>query len=398
MASPDCERAIEDATRYGNALLKFISRNDAGVTGSHQAGFYLPKAGDVWRIFTPHQPTRGYQAEEIVTVLWQDGRTTQSKLTWYGNNSRTPGVVGRAEYRLTRFGRDFPFLNSNTVGNLFVLIPVDHHNFRAYVLDQDDDIEEIETALGVEAFESWGVYQTGAPQVDDENECVERKHREFTERLTEFPSGEVFSRAALQILDECRRHFNRLAADDVLMDSMEQEYSLFRFVERRLCQSEILRAFTEVDDFLNTAARLMNRRKSRAGRSLENHVHQFLTKEGIPHKMRAVEIPGKPDVVIPSVEAYFDNSYPTDRLFVVGVKTTCKDRWRQVLNEGRRVPNKHIITIQPGISAPQLEEMREANVTLVVPERLHKQYPPDRPMELLTLARFAEAVRGRLDG
>jgi hypothetical protein len=80
------------------------------------------------------------------------------------------------------------------------------------------------------------------------------------------------------------------------------------------------------------------------------------------------------------------------------VKTTCKDRWRQVLNEGRRVPDKHIITIQPGISAPQLAEMREARVTLVVPERLHDQYPPERPMELLSLARFVDTVRGRLDG
>ena len=52
MATADCERAIEDATKYGNALLKFISRNDASVTG-HQAGFYLPKAKDVWKMFSP---------------------------------------------------------------------------------------------------------------------------------------------------------------------------------------------------------------------------------------------------------------------------------------------------------------------------------------------------------
>ena len=35
---------------------------------------------------------------------------------------RKKGVTGRSEYRLTRFGKDFPFLNSNTVGHLFVLI------------------------------------------------------------------------------------------------------------------------------------------------------------------------------------------------------------------------------------------------------------------------------------
>jgi hypothetical protein len=40
--------------------------------------------------------------------------------------------------------------------------------------------------------------------------------------------------------------------------------------------------------------------------------------------------------------------------------------------------------------------MRESRVTLVVPEKLHDQYPPEKPMELLTLAAFVETVRGRL--
>ena len=197
MASPECERAIEDATRYGNALLKFISRNDAGFTGSHQAGFYLPKANDVWRMFSPHEPTkRGYQAEEIVTILWQDGRRPIE--AHVVREFARSGVTGRAEYRLTRFGKDFPFLNSNTVGNLLVLVPIDHHNFRAYVLDQDEDIEDIQATLGVEAFESWGVYQGGAAKIEDENDCVERRYREFTEPLADFPSGEIFSAAAGQ--------------------------------------------------------------------------------------------------------------------------------------------------------------------------------------------------------
>jgi len=44
MTSPFCERAIEEALHYGNALLKFISPNDAGITGTHQYGYYLPKS------------------------------------------------------------------------------------------------------------------------------------------------------------------------------------------------------------------------------------------------------------------------------------------------------------------------------------------------------------------
>ena len=60
---------------------------------------------------------------------------------------------------------------------------------------------------------------------------------------------------------------------------------------------------------------------------------------------------------------------------MIGLKTTCKDRWRQVLNEGRRVKAKHILTLQQGITGNQLKEMQEAGVSLVVPKPLHNKYP-----------------------
>ena len=84
----------------------------------------------------------------------------------------------------------------------------------------------------------------------------------------------------------------------------------------------------------------MNRRKSRAGRSLENHFDHLLKRAQIPHVIRPADVDGKPDIIIPSVEAYKDNRYPNNRLFMVGVKTTCKDRWRQVLNEAKRIRGK----------------------------------------------------------
>ena len=76
MTSPNCERAIEDALKHGNALLKFISRNNVGLTGSHECGFYLPKI--VHGLFTPHPPERGANSKHDLTVTWQDGRVTES--------------------------------------------------------------------------------------------------------------------------------------------------------------------------------------------------------------------------------------------------------------------------------------------------------------------------------
>jgi hypothetical protein len=141
----------------------------------------------------------------------------------------------------------------------------------------------------------------------------------------------------------------------------------------------------------------MNRRKARAGRSFENHVEYLLTKAGIPHKMRpSLGADGRPDIVIPSEKAYFDKDWPEKKLFIVGLKTTCKDRWRQVLNEGLRVKKKHIVTLQQGISGAQLQEMHVAGVSLVVPAPLHKTFPKGSAMSLLNVEAFIQDVKSRL--
>jgi type II restriction enzyme len=382
------ERALEQALRYGNALLKFISPNDVGLTGGHQYGFYLPKS--VYQMFTPQSPEKGVVTKYPILIQWQDDVTTDSVITWYG--ART-----RSEYRLTRFGRGFPYLAHDMVGDLLVLIRKAESEFLAYVLDLEEDIENIQAALGVEVVESWGIYQQGVEPLETEDDCIDRHFRGFVKNLTEFPTGGAFSLEARRVLKECLKNFERLTADDGLIKSMEGEYRLFKLAERQICQPEVVRLFRDIDDFLKTASSILNRRKSRAGRSLENHVEQVLTDAGIPHKIRPLGIDGRPDIVIPSEAAYHDLAYPLDKLFIVGIKTTCKDRWRQVLNEGTRVQNKHILTIQPGISTNQLNEMYTANVTLVVPHSVHKNYPRERNIALLTIEEFVSDVRTKLN-
>lgn len=137
----------------------------------------------------------------------------------------------------------------------------------------------------------------------------------------------------------------------------------------------------------------MNRHKSREGRSLENHVEHILTEAKIPYAARPNEIEGEPDILIPSVEAYLDKKYPRNRLCLLGVKTTCKDRWRQVLHEGAGITRKHLLTMQRGISEKQLKQMTKAKVTLIVPEGLHKDYPKVEGVKLVRVADFIDWAR-----
>ena len=76
-------------------------------------------------------------------------------------------------------------------------------------------------------------------------------------------------------------------------------------------------------------------------------------------------------------------------------KTTCKDRWRQVLNEADRLrsQNKFLCTLQQGISSAQLEEMKSEKVVFVVPERYIKTYPEKYQQDIWTVKKFIEYVK-----
>lgn len=77
----------------------------------------------------------------------------------------------------------------------------------------------------------------------------------------------------------------------------------------------------------------------------------------------------------------------------MAVKMTCKDRWRQILNEADRVERKHLLTVQEGMSANQFAELKEAGVVLVVPTGLHATYPKAIQPHLLSVESFLADVR-----
>lgn len=382
--SPFCERAIDDALTYGRAILKFISANDVGLTGGHQYGFYLPKK--IWNVFTPNPPEKGINSNHPVTVLWQDGSETGSVVKWYGKGTRS-------EYRLTRFGKDFAWRTTDNLGDLLVLIPKSENQFIAYVLDLDEDIEEIQAALGIEVLESWNYYEKGIDQPESEDVCLNRRFREFSELVDVFPEVRVFSETTIASIKDCVSGFGKLSSDEQLLRLMREEYNLFLMVERKIFQPEVQRLFKSIDDFIETALRILNARKSRAGRSFENHVEYLFREAGIPFQMRVVVDQTRPDIIIPNKIAYDDPAFPTHRLFMVGVKTTCKDRWRQVTKEAPRIEQKHILTLQKGVSSNQLDEMHQSNVSLIVPEELHKDYPRGTKIKIFSVHEFVQVVR-----
>lgn len=376
--------AVDDALATGRALVKFISPNDAGTTDSHQSGFYLPKGA--WEMFSPNPPVKGVNSVSDVEIAWDYGLSTQSAVHWYGRSKN--------EYRLTRFGQGFRYRDDAFVGSLLVLVIESHKRFRAYVLTSEDQIDLLKATLGLELVNGWAAYGGVAHDAEmDTDECLAQQFREVATALKEFPSTSVMSEATQAAVLKCLRDFSRRAQDDRLQQLVDAEYRLFQIIEEQLCLPHIRGGFSSVHDFLQTAGSVLNRRKSRAGRSLENHVAFLLRDAGIPFTERAREIDGEPDILIPGVKEYLDPAYPTERICMVGVKTTCRDRWRQVLNEARRLEQRHILTMQPSISTQQLKEMAQAQITLVVPKSFHRSGytgAADAGARILTVDAFFE--------
>ena len=101
----------------------------------------------------------------------------------------------------------------------------------------------------------------------------------------------------------------------------------------------------------------------------------------------------KPDFIFPSGAAYHNQKFDAGDLVFLAAKTTCKDRWRQILSEADRIPVKHLFTLQKGISAKQLDEMFGQQVKLVIPEYNRDFFPTTHLPRLQTLSSFVDFVR-----
>ena len=80
---------------------------------------------------------------------------------------------------------------------------------------------------------------------------------------------------------------------------------------------------------------------------------------------------------------------------MIAAKSTCKERWRQILPEANRVQEKHLLTLEPGISENQTAQMQTASVSLVLPSALHESYTVNQQPWLLRVRDFLELVAGK---
>lgn len=379
--------ALQAATHGEMTFCKFLSANDTGLTGGHQAGIFIPK--NSVPIMFDKLGSKGDNKDRYAEITWQDGTVTTSRFVYYGKGTRN-------EYRITRFGKGFPFLQPSYTGALFVFVRNDSDNYQGFVLNTEDEINFFLDSTGISPTETNRLMSLqGESEEEQERKAIEA----FISSLNvEFPSSEEMSSAARSIQDAIYNHqeYVKTNPDVKIIKWTDIEFKLFRAIEKNRYSAKVMNGFASFDDFVRTANALLNRRKSRAGKSLEHHLSAIFDGNNLKYEAQAVtEGRKRPDFLFPSADAYRDAGYPTDRLATLAAKTTCKDRWRQVLNEADRLKGrkKFLCTLQQGISPAQMEEMDREQVVLVVPEPYINDYPAEKREKIWTLRCFIAYIK-----
>lgn len=386
MLSEECSKVIQSVLDSEMSFCKFLSANDSGATGGHQSGILISKKAAAM-LFSEYLPPKGILKREI-KISWPDGSVTDSVFTWYSS---------KKELRITKFGRSFSFLTPDQTGSLFILTRQDQEDYSGFFLDTDDEIEEFLQTFAISPVQTNDLIHLKPEPTEELHENqLEKVAEQLLQEYHAFPDTEGMS-AAARSLRSILFNEEKLAIlnpDKQLINWTDEEYRLFRTVENVTYGPLLRKGFTSVEEFTTLANKILNRRKSRAGKSLEHHLEKIFDAHHLLYTPQAVtENKKKPDFIFPSQEDYHNPLFPADNLISLAAKTTCKDRWRQVITEANRIPVHHLCTLQQGVSEAQMDEMESENVILVVPKQYITAYPASKRDRIWTLKKFIDFVK-----
>lgn len=372
-------------------IAKRLSGNDTGITGGHQAGVYYPNTF-FEKNFKEICTTKIKNPDSIINNVYfpnDDSQSENVRAIYYNNKFTENGT--RNEYRLTSWGgKSAPIQQYENTGAIFIFtLFLDGSEKYGLGWVASNEVEEdiIEDWIGTEIFP--GEFRDRDNINFNPKFAIDKLIKKIPMNwYKEFPSGnEIFSLVENYLpWNHCKGDIDKL-----LQDRRDHEFSVFRHLEKEFVQPILDRGFQTIDDFIWQANSITNRRKSRTGKSLEHNLSSIFESEGVLFDSQCItEKRKKPDFIFPSSEKYHDVTFSEEKLNMLGAKTCCKDRWRQILSEASRIEIKHLFTLQEGTSKQQLEEMASSNVKLVVPKANKKCFPEEWRNRILSLREFVD--------
>jgi hypothetical protein len=342
---------------------------------------------------------------------FQEGASDEGFVTWY--DSRRNQTHRSAEYRLyyptnavsaLMEEEDTLFLALRPSGDLFVIVTP----AKSEIGNQIHWLFGLQTEPTFE-FETHVITNDGEEKLDfaarfildelgvdyevPETEQLDQLLKKYPGKL---PTTKMFAEFARETMLQKVSPVEE--PDTTLMAWLDHEEKLFRRHEHFMIAKRLEAGFssdegTDVEGFIKFSLGVQNARKSRMGHSLEHHTSEILKAHGVSvSRNQITEHKNKPDFLFPDIAAYRDLEYPVDKLTMLASKSTCKDRWRQVLSEAQRIQSKHLLTLELGISQNQTDEMRAKNLQLIVPKRIQSSYNAEQKPWLMDLKSFVDLV------
>ena len=394
---------------FQGAAAKTLSAVEADMSKSHQHEFNGVDA--LKNIFGEPQDKQHYRTTFIyLTDRDENIVTEEATLTWYDarQKAREERGVMRWEYRMYFSSRvAAPLANEEDVlviakrsdNTLLAIIAEAESTIAKQVLWLFGFTDSLDPNFSVSATlnsEQHRIEFTSRRILESIGVDVEVEDNAFLEEMLEkfhgeFPTTLVFSNYARTTNPHVNARDNH---DGAFMAWLEQEEILFRALEKHLIEKRLTQGFDgDVDGFIAYSLSVQNRRKSRAGLALENHLEALFAECDIVNtRTPKTENNSKPDFIFPSIEQYFNPKFNVNNLTMLGVKSSCKDRWRQVLTEANKINAKHLLTLEAAISKNQTEEMQTQSLQLVVPAKIHSSYSSEQQAWLMNVADFIQVV------
>lgn len=387
---------------FSDVAFKQLVRVDLPQLGSNQ--HELNGVMALKEFFRSAEPTKAklswhYFADD------QDPIQEDGEFTFYDARARSADRTGRSEWRFYYYGN---FLAVAGIADWFFLVRSQSGKLFGLVFQRDSALLRAAQAL-FDVERSTSSFDTVSHE-KLENQQLELLRRQILAELdldVTVPSrptdeelmlgryGRTFpTTKEMSAFARMQVEVDFTQPDDVLVRWLDREEELFRALESVIIGEKLALGFQSVDEFIRYSLSVQNRRKSRMGFALQNHLAEIFTNHGLRFTAQArTEGNNRPDFIFPGQAEYHDEAFDASLLVMLGVKSTAKDRWRQVLTEADRIPGKHLCTLETGISIKQTDEMARQQLRLVIPTILQLSYLDNQLQALLSVAAFIELVR-----
>jgi hypothetical protein len=393
---------------------KLLAAVEVSASASHQHEFnagLLRVALDL-----PKEKTSG---ELEIIYAGTDGEDPSGEMCGYTLYDSREGKPRSAEYRLYFNSTE---LQSNAApGDILIIVRADDGtNLKALVLPQESGPGRAIAAMlrveGIEIEDRFREITTVVRKMDLGELLLSTAKDETVLNASSFiaaadpaliaralaagglPSTRAMADEAGRIVRSLRA--GELTPDDQIHLSLEAETALFQHIEERVGQKWLddLAAAGRISfsDAATLVMRQLQSRKSRRGQSLQNHFRSVLDVHEIPYGAQCKTERGeKPDFIVPGCTQYADPSFADRSLRMVACKSKVRERWRQILEEADRIPEKYLLTLDPALTDDTVTKMLGTQLAVFLPRQVIDTHYTGRKIvpDLATVSKLVEKLQ-----